>query len=189
MANVCISSGLTTDAEGHLTLDVGPWRYPCDPSEGYSQPIGLGEDGRAYAPPRQIVMTDRYGGTTPGFSWQGNVQANKFNREFELTVDNPDPCRRMHGIVILSIDIRANLEPNATVEVTAMGNVAWRQRNSAPRTMQMVNEFVRTLELSIEPGGSQTLSWRVVTDLVRGAGNIVAAYHVAQVIAVSSQPN
>lgn len=189
MANVCISSGLTTDAEGHLTLDVGPWRYGCDPSEGFSQPVGLGDDGRAYAPPRQIVMTNQYSGNTPGLSWTGSVVANQFNREFELTVDNPDPCRRMHGIVLLTVDVRVNLEPNATVSVFAAGNLGWRMRNSAPRNMQMCNEFVRTLQLSIDPGGTQQLTWRVVTDLVAGAGRTVAVYQVARIMAVSSQPN
>jgi hypothetical protein len=194
VANVCVGCGFTVDAQGRLVPDVAAWPLPCDPDESpFRQPVGCGTDGRLWAPPRQVVMTDLFTGTnTAGlvYTAPANQNPNGFCRTFSLTITNPDPCRRMHGVALIEIDARVNLIPNSEFRVEAVnGNDAQRIRNDSAQTRQPFCEFTRNLTVSIPPGGTQTLTWEVCLATSPTTGSdLVSIANTVRIMAVSSQP-
>lgn len=189
MANVCISGGLTTDAQGRLTIDAAPWPWPCDPGTSNREPVGISADGRLWAPPRQMVV-ERYFSGLPSLDFDPpdpGVNASGFSREFTIEISNPDPCRPLRGILILHIDLRCQIAPNAQIVVAAMGNNAWTMRNEGSSMHRFFNEFTRTIAVSIPAADTETYSWTVSSDLVQGqTGYVTSVSNTVRLMAVSN---
>ena len=191
MASVCIGDGLTTDQQGRLTLNVQAWPFPVSVFGPFAQPVGM-SGGFLFAPPRQVVQHDLYTGDDfPALNYDSpdNTDADGFNHQFQFTVHNVDPGRRMHGIALIEVDVRTLLQIGAEVSVHAVnGNEATRYRNDGTSSRSLHFEFTRTLTVSIPPGGDQTLTWDVSTALLQGVANVTQVLQTLRVMAVSSQP-
>src|SRR5690606_36825445 len=128
-----------------------------------------------------IVQSTLFSGGTPGLDYNapgGGVSAEGFSREFSLRIENPDPCRRLSGILLIEIDVRLFLPPRSQCDVGAVGNIAWTGRNDDNISHQILNEFTRSLTVSIPPGGSQTLAWNVHTNMRQNNGKVTSVSNV-----------
>jgi hypothetical protein len=183
---VAVGCGLTGDgsAGAPLTVAAAQWGFPCDAAAN-GESLACGDDGLLYGAPVQTVWNPGFSGGALTFTPPAGTSADNYERFFTLTLTNPDPCRVMRGLALLSATHRVTLDANADIAVLISGDAHHRWSNGTTGPRQMFHRMQAWLVLNIPPGGTQALNWSVGSNLGSGTGTVIQTACSVRVFGVS----
>lgn len=155
-----------------LTAAVPAWPWPCA-ADTAGEPVACGADGLLHAPPVQTVWVESFSGGALTYTPPAGTSADGFAQPFELTLTNPDACREMLGTAWVSVTHRVSMGPGAEIAVSISGDAHHRWSNGTDSTRQWFHRAMEGVSLAIAPGGTQTISWTVQSNVPTGSATVI----------------
>lgn len=185
MAVVCTGPCFGNDDQGRLALNLAPSPWDCSSLNG--QPIYCDENNQLRGAPLQSVSSQFYSENTPGFIFTpANGTPADVCHTFSVQINNPDSCRRMSGIGIWTLRADTTLQPDSQIRVSGGGDFAHEYRNDDAAAKNLFHEVVRTSQINIAPGGSQTLQITLCTERTAGASDTFSMRAQLRIMAIGS---
>lgn len=174
----------TGTPDSPLTIAKPEWEFGCPPAEN-GQSLGCADDGLLYAPPVQRVWTPTFSGGALTVTPPDETPADGYEHTFELTLTNPDDCREMRGLVYITCTPMVFSWDVAEVQQWLNGDRLHRYRNDSGARQGLLHQMVATERITIAPGGTQTIAWRLFIGVPEGSGHMGEIACTASVMGVS----